>query len=193
MEPIDWAELRRTVRLRHGWDLDDDSFGTEEARLALCELLGDEALRATVDYYVDWRPAREMARCALMILRPQAAVDRCLEIYRTDPDPDRRLWAAEALQWTATRDALPVVEELLQDPDPTLQGTGANLLDQLLWTGLAHPYEAEPFLRLAEEHPNPDVRNTASKIWDYLKRRGGTDGQLKGGANSGEHSGANPA
>lgn len=172
MEPIDWAELRRAVRLQHGRDLDDESFGTEEARLALCHLLGDDALRAAVDYYVDWQPAREMARCALMILRPKAAVERCLEIYRSDPDPERRLWAAEALSWTADGDSLPVVEELLADPEPAIQRSGAYLLDQLLWTGLAHPHLAEPLLLLAEEHANADVRATASNIWEYLERRG---------------------
>jgi hypothetical protein len=36
-----------------------------------------------------------------MILRPKASVVRCLEIYRSDPDAERRLWAAEALSWTA--------------------------------------------------------------------------------------------
>ena len=107
-----------------------------------------------------------------MILRPKAAVERCLEIYRSDPDLERRLWAAEALSWTADGDALPVVQELLADPEPAMQRSGAYLLDQLLWTGLAHPHLAEPLLLLAEEHPNPDVRGTASNIWEYLERRG---------------------
>ncbi len=70
VDPIDWEDLRRTVRAKHGWEVDSESFGTEEARLALVHLIGDDAMRAAVDYYVDSRPARELARCALMILRP---------------------------------------------------------------------------------------------------------------------------
>lgn len=172
MDPIDWEDLRRTVRVKHGWDVDSESFGTEEARLALVHLIGDDALRAAVDYYVDFRPARELARCALMILRPPSAVERCLEIYRTDGDPERRHGAAEALSWAADGDSLPIVPELLADPDPTVQRLGAAFLDQLLWTRLAHPPVAELFLRLAEDHANPDVRTTAAWIRAYLKDRG---------------------
>lgn len=90
----------------------------KESRVALCHLIGDEALRAAVDYSVDMRPAGEMARCALMILRPAVAVARCLEIYRTDPDRQRRLMAAGTLSWVASYDDLPIVQELFEDSDP---------------------------------------------------------------------------
>jgi hypothetical protein len=172
VDPVDWEELRRTVRVKHGWDLDSETYGTEEARLALAHLVGDDVLRATVDYYVAFRPARELARCALMILRPTCAVERCLEIYRTDPDPERRHWAVEALSWAGDGDSLPIVPELLEDPDLTVQRMGAAFLDQLVWTGLAHPPVAELFLRLADDHANPDVRRTAAQIRAYLRERG---------------------
>jgi hypothetical protein len=172
MEPIDWCQLGRDVRLKHGWDVDDESFGTEEARAALCELIGDDAMRAAVDYYVDALPAGELARCALMILRPAAAVERCLEIYRGDPDPRRRVLALEALRWTADSDVLPVLHELYRDPDPAVQRAGVALLDQLLWTGSVFPDQGELFLRLAEEHANPYLPEAAAMIRDYLARRG---------------------
>ena len=49
---------------------------------------------------------------------------------------------------------------------------GAVFLDQLLWTRLAHPHVAELFLRLAEDHSNPDVRTIAAQIRAYLHDRG---------------------
>ena len=172
MDSIDWEQLRREVRLKHGRDVDDESFGTEESRLAICHLIGDEALRAAVDYCVDMRPGVEMARCALMILRPAVAVERCLEIYRTDPDRQRRLMAAGALSWVASFDDLPIVAELFQDSDPAVQTVGATVLDQLIFTGHAHVHQAEPYLRLAEDHSNPELQTTAANIRDYLERRG---------------------
>ncbi len=172
MAPIDWDELRRAVRAKHGWDIDDESFSTEEARLALVELVGDDALRSGVDYCVDRSPAANFVQCIFRILRPEAAVERCLEIYRTDPDRERRHAALGTLIWAADRDILPIVDELLADADPIVQGLGASLLDEMLWAGLVHPHEAEPLLRKAEEHPNPRVQGTARTIDEYLRRRG---------------------
>ena len=51
-----------------------------------------------------------------------SAVERCLEIYRTDPDAERRHGAVEALSWAADDGSLPIVPELLADPDPTVHG-----------------------------------------------------------------------
>jgi hypothetical protein len=48
----DCGDLPRTVRIKLGRDVDDPSSGGEEANLALIDLVGDDALRAGMDYNI---------------------------------------------------------------------------------------------------------------------------------------------
>ncbi|HEY1179757.1 MAG TPA: hypothetical protein VGF17_26680 [Phytomonospora sp.] len=162
---IDWGELAAAI------GVDPHSGGDGVARRALAHLLGDEALRRAVDWYVDGRPAAEHARSVLWLLRPAAARARCVEIYRDDADPDRRHMAVELLRVVATGEDLPLVGEFLADADPAIQVWGAGVLDQLLFGDLVTPAEAEPHLRAAAEHPNPSVRAKREEMGAYLDAR----------------------
>lgn len=152
-------------------DADRNSGGDHIARRAIAHLLGDEALRRSVDWYVDGRPAAEHARSVLWLLHPPAARDRCVEIYRDDPDVERRRMAVELLRVVATGEDLPLVGEFLADPDASVQNWGIGMLDQLVWSRLVDPDEVEPYLRAAAEHPNEYVREKHGEIRAYLDRR----------------------
>ncbi len=149
---IDWAALAKQT------GTDPNHGGSSVARQALAAILGDNALRTAVDWYVKLRPAFEHARSVLSLLRPTAARDRCLEIYRSDPDPARRHAAVELFRVVAVANDLPMIEKFLADPDPAVQIWGIGVLDQLLVRQDIDDEAAEPYLRLAEHHPNPDVR-----------------------------------
>jgi hypothetical protein len=162
-DPIDWRALAEEI------GADPNRGGDAIARRAITSLLGDEAMRWAVDWYVEGRPAAEHARSVLRLLRPEAARSRCLEIYRTDPDPERRHLAVELFRVVARAEDLPLVGDLLADPDPAVQLWGMGVLDRLLWDGHVDADDAEPFLRMAERHPNPKVREKHTDLRAHLE------------------------
>ena len=162
---IDWNALAGAI------GADPDSGGDRIARRAVAHLLGDEAMRQAVDWYVDGRPAAEHARSVLWLLHPPAARERGLEIYRDDPDLTRRRLAVELLRVVATGEDLPLVAVFLADADAGVQNWGIGMLDQLLFSGLADPEDAEPHLRAAEDHVSAYVREKAAEVRAYLADR----------------------
>jgi hypothetical protein len=50
-----------------------------------------------------------------------------------------------------------------------------GVLDQLLWSELIEPEEAEDLLRTAEQHENEAVRERAEFIRGFLRARAETD------------------
>ncbi|MGC0415964.1 HEAT repeat domain-containing protein [Embleya sp. AB8] len=168
-EPVDWQALADSI------GADPNTGGERTARRAIAFLLGDEAIRGAVDWYVEGLPASEHARSVLRLLQPDAARSRCLEIYRTDPDPERRHLAVELLRVVATADDLPLVGEFLADADPAVQTWGIGILDQLLFRGQVDADDAEPFLRAAEHHPNPQVREKHTFLVEFLGSPGRRD------------------
>lgn len=164
--PIDWRVLADDI------GADPNSGGDLVARRAIAHLLGEEALRDAVDWYVDGRAAAEHARSVLWLLRPAAARARCVEIYRTDPEPVRRHLAVELLRVVATAEELPLVAEFLADTDPAVQTWGIGVLDQLLFGGQVDADDAEPYLREAAGHPSAYVREKCGEIRAWLGRTG---------------------
>src|SRR5262245_25985198 len=93
--PIDWRALaERLGALRAG----GESGGSELGRRALEAILGPEALRAAVDYYAAGLPGAELARSVLALLRPWPAMERCLEVWRSDAGSTARRAAVELLR-----------------------------------------------------------------------------------------------
>jgi hypothetical protein len=74
---INWGEIRSVVRTEMP---DLEPAGGDAARRALEVILGEEALRERVDYYVAHRPASELVRSVLWQLRPWSAMARCREL-----------------------------------------------------------------------------------------------------------------
>lgn len=161
---IDWQSLAE--KLQSG-----NRGGTELARRALIEIIGEEAISASVDHYIDLRDGSELARSVLWLLRPEAARRRCLEIYQNDSDLERRQMAIELLRVLATRDTLPWVSTFLTDPDPTIQNWGAGVVDQLLWSELVVPAECAALLHTMKTHPSASVRERYEFVQGFLNDR----------------------
>jgi HEAT repeat protein len=140
-------------------------YSSRDAKRAVSILLGDATLRAAVDWYVERRPHAELARMVLWQLKPAAARARCMEIYRSDADVDDRRGAVELFRVVATAESLPLIADFLADPDPAIQLWGIGVLDQMLFNDeLDDENDAEPYLRLAERHPNPAVQEKVAFI-----------------------------
>jgi hypothetical protein len=166
--PIDWRALaERLGTLR----ADGESGGSELGRGALEAIVGPEALRAAVDYYVAELPGAQLARSVLALLRPWPAMERCLEVWRGGADPNARRAAVELLRVVADRRALAWVPEFLGDRDEGVQTWGAGVVDQLLWSGQVDPGECGTLLELMHGHPNPGVQRYAELIGAFLARR----------------------
>ena len=163
---IDWNEIARKI----------GAIGHCSSRLgnaAIVELLGEEVVQGAVDYYVAecGSHGAEVARQVLWNLQPAGAMHRCYEIYRTDPDVQRKRNAVDLLRAVADDRALPWVPGLLDDEDEMIQSYGGSVVDQLLWSEMATVEACRELLAGMEHHANRNVRETHAFIVKYLSER----------------------
>jgi hypothetical protein len=69
--PIDWKALAENLGTLSA---DGESGGDDVGREAIALILGEDALRSAVDYYVDYPKGFEPARSVLHLLRPVVAI-----------------------------------------------------------------------------------------------------------------------
>jgi hypothetical protein len=165
---IDWDDLASALRLSAS---NAQGAGSDAARRALELVLGEKTLSAGVDYYAAKRPAYELVRSVLWLLHPWSAMARCHELATPPNELETRRTAVELLRVVADRRALPWVSEFLDDEDPQVQNWGIGVVDQLLWSELIDPEEAEEVLERAERHKSAVVREQAESIRRYLRKR----------------------
>jgi hypothetical protein len=176
-QTIDWGSLAADLQL-----VSDGGEGWEErgsngaARVALEAIVGREALRDAVDYYITGQRGFELAPHVLWLLHPSSAIERCYEIYNEDADLDRRRSAVELLRVVADATALRWVPEFLADPDPGIQSWGFGVLEQLILSDSIEPEDGQELLAAAEQHPNTDVREHATELRDWLARNAAQGG-----------------
>ncbi len=166
-ETIDWKKLAGDLGLLSE---NGEIGGTEYANRAIELLIGEDRLRAAVDFYVTGRGGSGLARSVLWRIQAWSAMQRCYEIYRSDAPVEIRRSAIELLRVVADHRALGWVKEFLADPDDSVQNMGAGVLDQMIWGGGVQPELCREHLKIAREHPNPNVRETAAFIDEYLKK-----------------------
>jgi hypothetical protein len=165
---IDWEKLATTLELitENG-----EQGSSEAARRALELLIGEDAMRSSVDYYIAGRPGAELARSVLWQLHPWSAMQYCYEIFKGPRSLEDRRMAVELIRVVADHRAIAWVKEFLQDKDTHIQVWGVGVLDQLLWSRLIEAEEAEDLLRMAERHKNEAVRERAEFIRRFLADR----------------------
>jgi hypothetical protein len=169
LRSVDWHALALDLGTLRD---DGESGGSDLGRRALEVIVGADALRAAVDHYVAGHPGGELARSVLALLRPWAAMERCLDVWRGNADAGSRRAAVELLRVVADRRALAWVTEFLRDPDEGVQTWGAGVVDQLLWSGQVDPEECGPLVEIMQGHPNEGVRRYAELIRSFLAHRG---------------------
>ena len=174
---IDWQLLAQQVGSLKpssssvtGWT---EIGSSELAKQAIEQLLGEENLRAAVDYYISQQPGSELVRSILWQLHPYSAMQYCYDLYKSSAaNMDTRRTAIELLRVVADYRVLPWIHEFLEDDDPSIQGWGVGVLDQLLFSNLVHADDSrvEALLRQISEHPSDYVRQTAetSGLTSYL-------------------------
>jgi HEAT repeat protein len=98
-------------------------------------------------------------------------MQRCHELYTATSDLEVRRRSVELLRVVADRRALPWVAEYLANPDMEIQGWGAGIVDQLLWSELVDPEDCEFLLVVIENHPNEAVRERGAFIKEFMGNR----------------------
>jgi hypothetical protein len=165
---IDWAALAK--------ELDCESRGgTKYARGALSSLLGDDAIREAVDYYISGRSGAGLARSVLWHIHPRVGIEYCYQIFKEETDLDRRRSAVELLRVVADESALKWVPEFLDDPDEGIQAWGAGVVDQLLWSGFIYEVDCRDILYSMQTHENSAVKERFEFISEFLADRKGSE------------------
>lgn len=179
--PIDWEQLARNFGLLSEGG---EAGSSDDARRALEVIIGESALRDSVEYYIAGGPGSELARHVLWQLRPQSAMNHCYEIFKSSRPIYERRMAVELVRVVADRRALPWIKEFLTDPDVGIQLWGVGLLDQLLFSRLVEPLDAESPLTMAEAHSSNGVVETALFIRGFLRARAEAEAGTEGTGNA---------
>ena len=162
---IDWKELAKQIG-RLNPDGTEMGCGTASGRRALEILIGEENLRNAVDHFISLEPGAFTAETVLKIIRSEIVMNRCFEIYKTEPDTDRACSAVFLLGSMADDKALSWVGEFLEDSNEAVRLNGLRVLQNILFgpLGDAEIATARELFDKAESDPDPAIRERAVQI-----------------------------
>jgi hypothetical protein len=153
---VDWAELAA----RSGGS----------ARRAVGELLPPGFARNAVDTFVLGAEGAELARSILMLTKPAAGRERCLEIWRSAAPLSQRVEAVYLFQVVAVAEVLPEVRAFLDDPSPEIQVWGISALRNMIYDGEVGAEAVRPLLDAGSRHANPGVKRQVEEILEWYSR-----------------------
>uniref|UniRef100_UPI0025E34F3C HEAT repeat domain-containing protein n=1 Tax=Chamaesiphon sp. GL140_3_metabinner_50 TaxID=2970812 RepID=UPI0025E34F3C len=137
--------------------------GTHLSLTAIETLLGEDFFIQAVEYCISLKEGWGLPEGVLKILRP-LGMKHCYHIYKTSHDLEERISAAWLLKYTSDRQVLEYIPELLADPDKNIQAMVAQILDQMLFWRAIDYEDLIPFLEIAVNHSNEEVRKFAFGI-----------------------------
>ena len=107
---IDWKAVARDIGAleENGCER---GIGTEDGQRALELLLGEQNIREAVDYGATMEPGAFLVEMVLKIIRSYVAMERCYELYKTEPGTSRAGGALFLLAKMGDVRALPWVGE----------------------------------------------------------------------------------
>lgn len=129
-------------------------------------LIGEDNLRAAIDYFISLRPGAFTAEMVLQIIKSEVAMNRCLEIYKSEPGTYRACSAVFLLGCMADSKALPCVHEFLEDSNEAVRLNGLRVLQNILYGPLGDDElaTAKELFEIAASDADPTVRERASDI-----------------------------
>jgi HEAT repeat protein len=129
-------------------------------------LIGEDNIRSSIDYFISLSPGAFTAEMVLKIIRSEVAMNRCLEIYKSEPGTDRACSAVFLLGCMADAKALRWVWEFLADSNEAVRLNGLRVLQNILYGPLDDDdiETAKELFNIAASDPDPAVRKRASDI-----------------------------
>lgn len=165
MMTIDWKAVAEQIGGLQP-DGNDRTVGTQGGKRALEILIGEENLRDAVDYFISLCPGAFTAEMVLKIIQSEIAMNRCFEIYKTEPGTERACSAVFLLGSMADDKPLPWVREFLEDANKAVRLNGLRVLQYILYGPLndEEMAAAKKLLEIAEADSDADVRGRAQSI-----------------------------
>jgi hypothetical protein len=166
---INWKEIAKQVG-----DLNPDGSekgsGTISGQRALEVIIGEENIRDAVNYWTLQEPGAFTAEMVLKIIGSTIAIERCYEIYKTEPGTQRADSAIFLLSGMADYRALPWVREFLEDSSEGIRWHGLMILERILYGPLNDEgiTVAKALLGKAESDSNPRMSGRAMKVRLHL-------------------------
>lgn len=162
---IDWRSIAAQVGALDP-DGSERGCGTDTGRRALEILIGEDNLRAAIDHFISLQPGAFTAEMVLQIIKSEVAMNRCLEIYKSERGTDRACSAVFLLGCMADSNALPWVRGFLEDSNEAVRLNGLRVLQNILCGPLGDDEiaTAKELFDIAVSDPDPAVRERASDI-----------------------------
>ncbi len=170
MTAPDWTglaeQLGTITRTASGYS---ERGGTDVAREALIEVLGEQLIGSCLDHYLAGGLGSELTRSILRELRPSTAMDRCMELYRTSSDRELGRKAVFALGDFADGHALQWYSELWASDDEVVRYSAVRLIDRLYMTGDLEPEDAINILQEARVDRDHNVLKYTEETIEMLQ------------------------
>lgn len=170
-ESVDWRALARklgTISFTDGgWS---ERGGGSVAARALNLIIGENLAVGAVDFYLSHEPGREVARSVLRMLRPSSATERCLEIFRSDPDSEVASHAIELLRSISNSPVLEHFDELMASQNANTRAWTMCVLDGLYMAGELEIEDGWSFLEIGLNDEDTGVVMQAERIKEMWER-----------------------
>jgi len=162
---IDWQTIAAKVGALN-LDGTERGCGMDTGRRALKILLGEGNIRDAIDHFISLGPGAFTAEMVLQIIKSQIAMNRCLEIYQSEPETDRPCSAVFLLGCMADYRALPWVREFSEDSNMAVRLNGLRVLQSILYGPLGDDdvATAKELFEVVASDLEPIVRQRASDI-----------------------------
>jgi len=161
MTEINWKELACKVG---AVTPEGEVGGTEYARKALVEILGEDLIIGAVRAFLALESGSELARNVLWVLRPDCALRECFRRFSESQDVEERRLSVALIASIPNRLAVEWVQEFLDDKDSEIQSWGATVLLNLVFEDQVEEDEVRSLISVCERHQNETVRKVASQI-----------------------------
>ena len=147
--------------------------GTEGGRHAIEILLGENNLREAVDYWIDGQPGCFTAEMVLKVARPRVAMERCYEIFKSSTSAERRSAAVFLLACFADVEALPWINDFLNDTEKVVRWNALQVLRYILYGPVGNNSISliRDLLNKADSDPDLETRRLASEVRQQLERQ----------------------
>lgn len=166
---IDWEAIAKQIG-GLAFDGSELVVGTEGGMRALEILIGEENLRNSVDHFISQKPGAFTVEMVLKIIRSRIVMDRCFEIYITEPGTGRAGSAVFLLGCMADERALPWVRRFLEDSDKWVRLNGLRVLQNILYGPLDDEdlATAKELLERTGADPDPLVQERALSMRQHF-------------------------
>jgi HEAT repeat protein len=167
---IDWNQINHEAGGIDGLG-NELPLGMQDGGRVIELILGEDNIRSAVECWADRLHGAFAAQAFLRIARSRLAMEHCYQIYKANPNSSRANRAVYLLSEIAESEALPMMAEIINDPDFNHRWHCVIAMEQIL-SGPIDDEEieiAKAILSKGESDTSPRLRERAAEIRERLK------------------------